>query len=57
MVERITTFLVIGFFVFSPEIQSFWSVDPLRWYANYLVWFGVIALAWLAVRIARRRSR
>ena len=50
MIERILTFLVIGFFVFSPQIQSFWSSDPVRWYGNYGVWFALILICYFAVR-------
>lgn len=43
MVERIITFLILGFFVFGPEIESFWSTSPLGWFHNYLVWLSLIA--------------
>jgi hypothetical protein len=43
MIERVIIFLILGFFVFGPEIQSFWSRDPIAWYANYLVWLALIA--------------
>lgn len=54
MIERILTFLVIGFLVFSPQIQSFWSSDPVAWYANYLIWFALIALC---IQSARHESQ
>ena len=43
MIERIIIFLILGFFVFGPEIQSFWSRDPILWYSNFLIWLGLIA--------------
>ena len=47
MTERIIVFLILGFFVFGPEVQSFWSIGPLAWYGNYIVWFGlIIACYW-----------
>jgi len=56
MIDRVVTFLVLGYFVFTPQIQSFWSVDPIRWYGNYLVLFALIGLCWFATR-SRRRAR
>jgi len=54
MIERIITFLILGFFVFSPEIQGFWSHDPLAWYHNYLVWFLLVAACmWSQIRESR----
>ena len=49
MIDRILTFLVLGFFVFSPQIQSFWSTDPMAWYINYFIWFALIALCFLSI--------
>ena len=48
MVERILIFLVLGFFVFIPETQSFWSEDPISWYIGHLVWLALIALCYFA---------
>ena len=42
MIERIVTFLILGFFVFGPEVESFWTQDPIGWYRNYLVWIVLI---------------
>lgn len=43
MIERFIVFLILGFFVFAPEVQSFWSRGPLAWYANYIIWLVLIA--------------
>lgn len=54
MIERITIFLILGFFVFGPQIQSFWSHAPLSWFHNYVVWLGLIAACfWSQVRESR----
>jgi hypothetical protein len=51
MIDRIITFLILGFFVFGPEIQSFWSRDPFIWYGNLLIWLGLIgACCWSQYR-------
>lgn len=58
MVERIVTFLILGFFVFAPEIESFWSHSPLGWYRNYLVWLALIAACfWSQSRESRTPRR
>lgn len=54
MIDRIIIFLVLGLFVFSPGIQSFWSSDPVSWYGGYIVWFLLVFLSWLAT--PRRRQ-
>ena len=56
MIERVLTFLVIGFFVFTPQIQSFWSEDPISWYSNYVVWFALILLCLVSVWRETRTS-
>jgi hypothetical protein len=53
MIERVVVFLILGFFIFDPEIQSFWSRGPLNWYANYLVWLALIG----ACFFSRERSK
>lgn len=54
MIDRVVIFLILGFFVFSPEIQGFWSHGPLRWYQNYLVWLVLIlACFWSQTRTSR----
>jgi hypothetical protein len=54
MIERIVTFLILGFFVFGPQVQSFWSDDPITWYRNYVVWLALIgACFWTQHRSAR----
>ncbi|MCB1691188.1 MAG: hypothetical protein KDI19_00405 [Pseudomonadales bacterium] len=55
MIERIIIFLIMGLFVFSPEIQSFWSTDPVAWYRNHVAWLIVIGLSYLASRTRRLR--
>jgi hypothetical protein len=51
MVERIVTFLILGFFVFGPKMQSFWSRDPMTWYLNLLVWLVlIVACFWSQYR-------
>lgn len=57
MIERIITFLILGFFVFGPEIQSFWVHSPLGWYRNYLVWLGLIAACFWSQRRESRTPR
>ena len=54
MVERIVTFLILGFFVFIPEVQSFWSRGPMTWYVNLAVWLALIAMCfWSQTRESR----
>lgn len=57
MVERIITFLVLGFFVFAPEIAGFWAHDPIAWYKNYLVWLALIAACYWSQRREYRPPR
>lgn len=57
MIDRVVTFLVLGFFIFAPQIQSFWSIDPVRWYGNYLVWLALIGLCWIAARHKARARK
>lgn len=55
MIERLIIFLILGFFVFGPEVQSFWSSDPVSWYANYLVWLAlIVACIWSQSRTGRQ---
>lgn len=55
MIERLIVFLILGFFVFGPEIQSFWSKDPLTWYSNYFAWLALVAACWFAQRDKSRQ--
>lgn len=43
MFERLIGFVVLGFFVFSPNIPD-WSAS-YHWFAIYFVWLLVILLA------------
>ena len=44
-VNRTITFLVLGFFVFIGEVDSWWSSESVfAWYANYLPLLGLIGL-------------
>ncbi|MEX0943157.1 MAG: hypothetical protein WD002_11495 [Pseudomonadales bacterium] len=54
MIERVIVFLILGFFVFDPGIQSFWSRGPLGWYANYLVWLALIGACYFSGRRASK---
>lgn len=55
MIERLIIFLILGFFVFGPEVQSFWSSDPISWYMNYLIWLALIgACIWSQFRSGRQ---
>lgn len=56
MIERIVIFLVLGYFIFIPEIQSFWSRDPIAWFTGHLVWFALIALCYFAQARTQREQ-
>jgi hypothetical protein len=44
-VNRTIIFLVLGFFVFIGEVDSWWSSESVfAWYANYLPLLGLIGL-------------
>lgn len=44
-VNRTIIFLVLGFFVFIGEVDSWWSSKSVfGWYANYLPLLGLIGL-------------
>ncbi len=58
MLERVITFLILGFFVFAPRVQSFWSSDPISWYGQYVIWLLLISLCYLSIRrIAESRDQ
>ncbi len=48
-IERLITFLVLGFFVFVADVGGWWQTNNLiEWYANYIVWIGLIVITYLA---------
>jgi hypothetical protein len=45
IIDRIILFLVLGFFCFIAEIDSWHEVDSgLSWHSTYLGWFLLIGL-------------
>jgi hypothetical protein len=48
MLERIIVFIVLGIFVFTPAVSSWWKADFFSWYDIYLPWLLLIlAASWL----------
>jgi hypothetical protein len=48
-IERVITFVVLGFFVFVADVGSWWHHGDLgRWYGNYLTWIGLIVFCYIA---------
>lgn len=44
MIERLITFVVLGFFVFVADFGSWWQTDGLAgWYNNFFLWSLLIA--------------
>lgn len=49
MLERIITFVVLGFFVFVADFGSWWQTSSLlSWYSNFIVWLALIAACYFA---------
>lgn len=48
MIDRAIIFLILGFFVFAPSVQSFWSDSVAGWYTSLLFWLALIVAAFLA---------
>ncbi len=45
MFERIIIFMVLGIFVFTPALSSWWKNEFLAWYEVYLPWILIIMAA------------
>jgi hypothetical protein len=45
MLERIIIFMVLGIFVFTPDLGSWWKTEFLAWYEVYLPWILLIIIA------------
>jgi hypothetical protein len=44
MIERLITFVVLGFFVFVADFGSWWQTDGLAgWHSNFILWVVLIA--------------
>lgn len=53
LIQRIITFIVLGFFVFIGGVGSWWQPDGFtHWLGIYCAWFGVICLWIWALRRA-----
>ncbi|HIG39874.1 MAG TPA: hypothetical protein EYQ14_04950 [Gammaproteobacteria bacterium] len=49
LIERLITFIVLGFFIFVADFSSWWQYSDLsEWYRNYLVWIGLIIICYIA---------
>ena len=47
-IYRLLSILVIGLYLFSPELISDWGGAEAVWYHPFVLWFGLILLAaWL----------
>lgn len=50
-IERLITFIILGFFVYVADVGSWWDTTSLAdWYANYIVWLGLILVCFFAAR-------
>lgn len=45
MFEKIIIFMVLGIFVFTPALNSWWNNEFLVWYELYLPWILLIIAA------------
>jgi len=51
MIERIVIFLVLGTFVFTPEIGNWSEENFTAWYDVYIAWMIlIIAVLWIEWR-------
>jgi hypothetical protein len=51
MLERIITFVVLGFFVFVADFGSWWQTSSLfAWYSNFGLWLILIAACYLVTK-------
>jgi len=57
MLERLITFLVLGFFVFVADFGGWWQTAGLAaWHSNFLVWLALIAACYLATKNSGKKS-
>lgn len=57
MFERIIIFIVLGIFVFTPALSSWWKNEFQFWYGVYLPWILlIVAAAGLHWRTDHRNS-
>ena len=55
MLEKVLTFLLLGYFVFVADTQLWWSTSSLAdWYSHFGLWALLIAAAYAANRQKRR---
>ncbi len=48
---RLVFLLVLAIFLFSPVIMEWWIGPQSAWYRPYVIWAGIIAIAfWLERR-------
>lgn len=45
MFERLIIFMVLGIFVFTPTLNSWWEEEFVAWYEVYLPWILLIIVA------------
>ena len=51
MLERLITFIVLGFFVFVADFGSWWQTSSLlAWYSNFGLWLVLIVACYIATR-------
>jgi len=47
---------VFALLLFVSPLRNLWSAPGSTWYLPYLLWFDVIAAAWLVQRLRRRHG-
>lgn len=58
MLERLITFVVLGFFVFVADFGSWWQFGGLMaWHSNFLIWSMLIVAGYLVTRNSRGEDR
>ncbi|MFT7245665.1 MAG: hypothetical protein ACI82A_003036 [Candidatus Azotimanducaceae bacterium] len=58
MIERLITFVVLGFFVFVADFGSWWQSGGLMaWHSNFLIWSILIVACYLVTRNRRGEDR
>jgi len=58
MIERLITFVVLGFFVFVADFGNWWQSGGLTaWHSNFLIWSMLIVACYFVTHQRRGGDR